>query len=268
MISFPNIKINIGLDILERRQDGYHNIESVFYPVNLTDILEILPSDKFDLINKGIEIDCPVEKNLCYKAWKLLVDTYNIGSVKIILYKNIPFGTGLGSGSSDAAFTLKMLNEMFNLEISEEKLIYYASQIGADCAFFIKNKPVFASGIGTEFKKIDCDLSRYYLLLCFPEVSVNTANAYKNCKPHFPNKPLIELISLPIEEWKSEIKNDFEESIFPDYPILSIIKKELYAKGAIYAQMSGSGSSIFGIYKDNPNSIKINSCKKLIIKKL
>lgn len=268
MISFPNIKINIGLDILERRQDGYHNIESVFYPVKLTDILEILPSDKFGLINKGIEIDCPVEKNLCYKAWKLIDDTYNIGPVKIILYKNIPFGTGLGSGSSDAAFTLKMLNEMFDLEISEEKLIYYASQIGADCAFFIKNKPVFASGIGTEFKKIDCDLSGYYLLLCFPEVSVNTANAYKNCKPHFPNKPLIELISLPIEGWKNEIKNDFEESIFPDYPILSKIKNELYAKGAIYAQMSGSGSSVYGIFKFLSNDSTIELCKNQIIIKL
>ncbi|MDD4148834.1 MAG: 4-(cytidine 5'-diphospho)-2-C-methyl-D-erythritol kinase [Bacteroidales bacterium] len=264
MISFPNIKINIGLDILAKRLDGYHNIESVFYPVNYTDILEIIPFGKFELINKGLTIDCPIEQNLCYKAWKLIDDNHKIGTVKIILYKNVPFGTGLGSGSADAAFTLKMLNDMFNIGIINDILIKYASQIGADCAFFIKNKPAFASGIGTELTEIKLDLSNYYLLICFSDISVNTTNAYKNCKPHLPEKKLADLIKLPIETWKSNIKNDFESSIFPDYPILSTIKEELYAKGAIYAQMSGSGSALFGIFKDNPNEIKIESCKKTI----
>jgi len=268
MITFPNIKINIGLDILEPRSDGYHNIESLFYPVNYTDILEILPSETFELINKGIQIDCPVDKNLCYKAWKLIDDNHKINPVKIILYKNVPFGTGLGSGSSDAAFTLKMLNEMFNLELSEETLIKYASQIGADCAFFIKNKPVFASGIGTEFSETNLDLSGYYLLLCLPDVSVNTANAYKNCKPHFPQKKLSDLIKLPIEEWKNYIKNDFETSIFPENLILSDIKNELYEKGAIYAQMSGSGSSVFGIFKEDYKDIELETCAKKLALKL
>ncbi|PLX08288.1 MAG: 4-(cytidine 5'-diphospho)-2-C-methyl-D-erythritol kinase [Marinilabiliales bacterium] len=265
MISFPNIKINIGLDILERRSDGYHNIESLFYPVNYTDILEILPNDRFELINKGIIIDSPEEKNLCYKAWKLIDDNHKIGPVKIILYKNVPFGTGLGSGSSDAAFTLKMLNEMFELQLSEEKLIEYASQIGADCAFFIKNKQVLATDIGTKFQDTNIDLTGYYLVLCIPDVAVKTANAYKNCKPHFPDKKLEDLLKLPVQNWKDNIKNDFEESIFPEHPILAEIKKELYEKGAIYAQMSGSGSAIYGIFDESPDNININSCKNKII---
>ncbi len=268
MISFPNIKINIGLNIIGKRPDRYHNIESVFYPINYTDILEILPSEKFKLINKGIAIDCPVEQNLCYKAWKLINDNYKVGTVKIILYKNVPFGTGLGSGSADAAFALKMLNDMFNIGIDDEALIKYASQIGADCAFFIKNKPSFASGIGTDLTDIKVDLTGNYILLCFPNIRINTANAYKNCKPHLPVQKLSELINLPIYEWKNNIKNDFEASIFPDYPILSKIKQELYEKGAVYSQMSGSGSALFGIFKENPNGIELENCKKTVSVKL
>ncbi len=262
MITFPNIKINIGLDILERRPDGYHNINSVFYPVNYTDILEILPSKKFELINEGITIDCPVEKNLCYKAWKLLNEKHDIGPVKIILYKNVAFGTGLGSGSSDATSTLLMLNKMFKLNLSEDILIEYAASIGADCAFFVKNKPVLASDIGTQFADVQLDLSGFYLLLCIPKVLVNTANAYKNCKPHIPEKKLSDLIQLPIEEWKNNIKNDFESSIFLEYPILNEIKQELYDKGAIYAQMSGSGSAVYGLFKRK--NMKFENCSKSI----
>ncbi len=268
MICFPNIKINIGLDILERRTDGYHSIESVFYPVNYTDVLEVLPAEKFELINEGIQIDCPVEKNLCYKAWKLLDDNHGIGPVEIILWKNVPFGAGLGSGSSDATSTLLLLNDMFSLNLSEEVLIKYASSIGADCAFFVKNKPVFASGIGTQFTDLDLDLSGYYLLLCLPKVSVNTANAYKYCKPHFPKKRLLDLIKQPIEGWKSHIKNDFEASIFPENPILAEIKQELYDKGAVYAQMSGSGSALFGIFKDNCEGVELATCEKRLLVKL
>ena len=262
MISFPNIKINIGLDILSRRKDGYHNIESVFVPVKYTDVLEILPADKFELINKGIQIDCPVEKNLCYKAYKLIADNYNIPTVKIILYKNVPFGTGLGAGSSDAASTLIMLNEMFELNISEGKLIEYAALIGADCAFFIKNKTVFVSGIGTKFTDIDINLSGMYLLLCLPVVSVNTANAYKNCTPNVPKNKLYKLAQLPVTQWKDSIENDFELSVFPEYPILAKIKQELYDLGAIYAQMSGSGSAIFGVFVEKPENVNMQYCKE------
>lgn len=268
MICFPNIKINIGLDILERRPDGYHNIESVFYPVNYTDILEVLPSDEFVLINEGIQIDCPVEKNLCYKAWKLLDEKYNIGPVKIILYKNVPFGTGLGSGSSDATSTLLLLNEIFSLNLDEETLIKHAASIGVDCAFFVKNKPTFVSGIGTIFTDTQVDLSGYYLLLCLPEVSVNTSSAYKNCKPDFPEKKLADLVKLPIVEWKNHIKNDFEASIFPENPILAEIKQELYDKGAVYAQMSGSGSAIYGIFRSDCKDIRLGICKKTVSIKL
>ncbi|MDD2635725.1 MAG: 4-(cytidine 5'-diphospho)-2-C-methyl-D-erythritol kinase [Bacteroidales bacterium] len=264
MISFPNIKINIGLNILAKRLDGYHDIESVFYPINYTDILEILPYKRFEFVNKGLLIDCQVEQNLCYKAWKLVDDNYKIGAVKIILYKNVPFGSGLGAGSADAAFTLKMLNSMFNLGIDNETLIKYASQIGADCAFFINNKPAFARGIGTDLLDIELDLSGNYLLLCFPNISVNTANAYKNCKPHLPEQNLSKLINLPIQEWKNNIKNDFEASIFPDYPILSTIKQELYEKGAVYAQMSGSGSALFGIFPKKIKYLRLTNCREIM----
>ncbi len=262
MISFPNIKINIGLDILRRRTDGYHDIESIFYPIKLNDILEILPSDKFEIINKGIPIDCKIEDNLCYKAWKIIDDKHKIGNVKIILYKNIPLGSGLGAGSSNATFTLKMLNEIYNL--NDHNLIEYASQIGADCAFFVENKPAFVSGIGTNIKTLNIDLSGYYIMLCFPNLPVNTKNAYKNCTPYIPEKRLNETIKLPIETWKENIKNDFEKSIFKQYPIIKEIKDELYTKGAIYAQMSGSGSSVYGIFKDNNKDICLKSCKQKV----
>jgi 4-diphosphocytidyl-2-C-methyl-D-erythritol kinase len=252
MICFPNIKINIGLDIISRRDDGYHNIETVFIPVPYNDILEILPSEKFELINEGIQIDCPVEKNLCYKAYKILEEQYKIPPVKIILYKNVPFGTGLGSGSSDAAHTLILLNKIFNLCIGEEKLLELASKLGADCAFFIMNKPVIASGVGNVFKEINIDFAGKYLLLCLPNISVNTANAYKNCKPSIPLHSLEELIKLPLSEWKNDIKNDFENTVFADFPVLNEIKKELYKNGAIYAQMSGSGSAVYGIFNEAP----------------
>lgn len=252
MISFPNIKINIGLDIISRREDGYHNIETVFYPVLYHDILEIVPSAEFELINKGILVDCPFDKNLCYKAFKLLKDDFNIPPVKIILFKNVPFGTGLGSGSADAAHTLILLNKINNLQLKENHLIDYASKLGADCAFFIKNKPVLARGVGNEFKDVELNLKGKFLMLCLPEVAVNTADAYKNCNPLQPQTRLEELIKLPVEQWKDNIKNDFEKTVFPQYPILAEIKNELYQNGALFAQMSGSGSSVFGIFEGNP----------------
>ncbi len=263
MICFPNIKINIGLDIVSKREDGYHNIETVFVPVLYHDILEILPSDNFELINEGIQIDCPLESNLCYKAYKIIKEKFGIPPVKIILYKNVPFGTGLGSGSSDAAHTLILLNKIFKLNISEESLLILASSLGSDCAFFIKNKPVIASGVGNIFSEIDLNLEGKYLLLCLPEVSVNTTNAYKNCKSEIPKNSLSELIKLPLKDWKNNIKNDFENTVFANFPVLGKIKEELYEKGAEYAQMSGSGSAVFGIFNDAPSTVLKNcvNCK-------
>ncbi len=265
MILFPNIKINIGLNIIERRTDGYHNIETLFYPINYSDVLEVLPSDEFELINLGLQIDCSVEDNLCYNAWQIIDSHYNIGNVRIILYKKIPFGTGLGSGSSDAAFTIKAMNEIFDLRISEKQQMEYAAQIGADCTFFIKNKPVFATEIGTKFSEINIDLSKYKLLLCFPKLAVSTVNAYKNCKPQIPQTSLSDLLKLPVEEWKGKIKNDFEISIFEEYPVLSKIKTELYNKGAVYAQMSGSGAAIYGLFNLEQEIPKIELCETVCV---
>jgi len=261
MICFPNIKINIGLDIISKREDGYHNIETVFYPVRYNDILEIFPSERFELINHGIKIDCFLEKNLCYKAYKILEDNYKIPPVKIILYKNVPYGTGLGAGSSDAASTLILINEIYELKISEEKLLYYASQIGADCAFFIKNKAVIASGVGNDLKEINLDLSGNTLIICIPQIVVNTKIAYQNCKPRIPEKRLEYLIRQPMSQWKSTIKNDFEDTVFESFPVLKKIKNELYENGAIYAQMSGSGSAIFGFFSSNPRKINLTNCE-------
>ena len=253
MLCFPNTKINIGLNVISKRPDGYHNIETIFYPIDFCDILEILPSKSFQLVNYGIQIDCAVEKNLCFKAYKILEQIYNIPPVKIILHKKIPFGTGLGAGSSNAASTLILLNKMNCLNLSEEKLIEYASLLGADCAFFIKNKPVAASGIGNVFNDIELCLKNKYIVVCIPSVSVNTANAYSKITPKEPVKSLSELVKMPVAEWKNHIKNDFEDTVFKEYPILQEIKSELYENGAVYAQMSGSGAAVFGIFENMPN---------------
>jgi 4-diphosphocytidyl-2-C-methyl-D-erythritol kinase len=263
MICFPNIKINIGLDIISKRADGYHNIETVFFPVPYYDILEVLPSSGFEFINKGLKIDCPVEKNLCYKAYKLLSDEYKINPVKIILYKNISFGTGLGAGSSDAAFTLKIINDLYSLNLSDDRLLELASSIGADCAFFIKNRPLLATGTGNIFTEVELQLKNKILVLCIPQISVNTASAYKNCNPGIPEKKLSELIKLPVSQWKNNIKNDFETVVFKEFPVLNNIKQCLYDKGAEYVQMSGSGSAIFGIFSDLPENLEIKECTNL-----
>lgn len=268
MICFPNTKINIGLNIISKRNDGYHNIETVFYPIPFNDILEILPSNKFELKNEGIKIDCPIEKNLCYKAYKEISDNYKIEPVKIVLYKNVPFGTGLGSGSSDAAHTLILLNKIFNLNINNEILMSHASNIGADCSFFIKNSPVIARGIGNEFTEINLCLKNKYLVLCLPEVSINTVSAYKSCSPKVPDISISKLIELPISEWRNNIKNDFEDIMFNQHPILAKIKLELYNNGAVYAQMSGSGSSIFGVFETIPNNLELDTCRKYKLIKL
>lgn len=262
MISFPNSKINIGLNIVSKRQDGFHNIETVFYPIPYKDILEIIPAENFELINLGKKIDCKYEDNLCYKAYKLLKNEYNLSPVKIILYKNVVYGSGLGSGSSDAAHSLILLNKLFNLSLSEDELEFYASKLGADCAFFIKNKAVFAQGLGNKFSEISLNLSGKHLVLCLPDAHINTAQAYKNCKPKAWEQSLKSLIKLPLNQWKSCISNDFEKNLFIEFPNLGAIKEELYEKGAVYAQMSGSGSAIFGIYEKLPN-LSFKTCNKI-----
>ncbi len=253
MLVFPNTKINIGLNITEKRNDGFHNLETIFFPIQLTDILEFVETkNNISFTNTGIKIDVSENNNLVMKAYKLLQDDYKLPNLKIHLHKNIPLGAGLGGGSADATYMLTGLNNYFNLGITEDKLISYAQKLGSDCPFFIKNKPTFAEGTGNIFSNIDLDLSSYYILLIKPNIHVSTKNAFLNIVPKKPHESLKELVKFPIYEWKKLIVNDFENSVFEIFPEIKKIKDTLYNMGAIYAQMSGSGASVFGIFKEKP----------------
>lgn len=267
MIVFPNIKINLGLSITEKRPDGYHNLETVFYPVALEDALEIralpeasLPEadKKITLHQYGMEITGNPEDNLVAKAYSLLDKEFHLPPVEIHLYKHIPSGAGLGGGSSDAAFMLKLLNGHFHLNLSEEQLEIYAATLGADCAFFIKNKPVYAEGIGNIFSPIELSLKGYQIMIVKPDVFVSTREAFANIHPHHPEYPVKEVIRRPVAEWKDILINDFEASVFPQHPVIGEIKKELYNQGALYASMSGSGSSVFGLFAPDAALPEIN----------
>ena len=232
MLAFPNIKINLGLSITEKRPDGYHNLETVFYPVALEDALEIRTSSetekKITLHQYGMEIAGNPEDNLVAKAYSLLDKEFHLPPVEIHLYKHIPSGAGLGGGSSDAAFMLKLLNDHFQLELSEEQLEVYAATLGADCAFFIKNKPTYAEGIGNLFSPIELSLSGYQIMIVKPNVFVSTREAFSNIHPHRPEYPVKEAILRPVAEWKDILINDFEASVFPQHPVIGEIKRELY----------------------------------------
>ena len=252
MLAFPNIKINLGLSITEKRPDGYHNLETVFYPVALEDALEIRTSPnadrKFTLHQHGMEIAGNPEDNLVVKAYLLMDKEFHLPPIEIHLYKHIPSGAGLGGGSSDAAFMLKLLNEHYNLQLSDNQLEDYAATLGADCAFFIKNTPTYAEGIGNIFSPIELSLKGYRIMIVKPDVFVSTREAFANIRPHRPEYPVREVIRRPVAEWKDTLINDFEASVFPQYPVIGEIKEELYHQGAIYASMSGSGSSVFGLF--------------------
>ncbi len=263
MISFPNAKINLGLSVVEKRPDNYHNIETVFFPVGLKDILEVVHnpgSDKPFIWNStGIVIDTPPEKNICIKALELLKNDYEIGPVQIHLHKNIPFGAGLGGGSADAASMLVLLNDLFELGLSQSQLKGYAVQIGADCPFFIDNKPQYATGIGDRLESVDIDLSGWHLVLIVPDIHVSTPDAYKFVKPGKPKFRVKDIVKQPLHEWKGRLNNDFEQSVFIQYPQINKLKEYLYNIGAEYASMSGSGSSVFGLFKKKP-AVDIKSC--------
>ena len=250
MLNFPNAKINIGLNVVSRRSDGYHNLETVFYPVNIKDALEVVESGELSFETSGIEIPGYANENLCLRAYGLLKNDFDIPPVKIHLHKQIPIGAGLGGGSADAAFFIRLMNEKFNLNLEIAAMENYARQLGADCAFFVQNKPVFAFGKGDEFEAVDLDLSRYSVVLVMPPVHVSTGEAYRGVKPVIPAKTLKELITLPLEEWKTEIKNDFEDSIFKNHSSIRGIKAALYEAGALYTSMSGSGASVYGIFQN------------------
>jgi len=252
MICFPNAKINIGLNITEKRTDGFHNIETIFYPVQLNDVIEIHKSDKMTYENSGLLVDGGNgDKNIILKAYNLLSSDFELQPVNVHLHKIIPFGAGLGGGSSDGVFALKLFNSLFNLSLSEEKLYDYSKKLGSDCPFFIANKPCFASGKGDKLVPVEINLSNYYLVIVNPGIMVETAKAYSQITPCKITKSLKELINIPISLWRDVISNDFENVIFNNYPEIKNIKDKLYSEGAIYASMSGSGSSVFGIFESN-----------------
>ena len=253
MIIFPNAKINIGLNITERRADGYHNLETIFYPIKINDTLEIIESDKLTFESSGLPIPGRIEDNLCIKAWHLLKKDHDIPPVKIYLHKHIPIGAGLGGGSSDAAFFIRLMNKTFELGLDVEQMQDYARTLGADCAFFIESKPVFAYEKGDMFKPANVNLSAYHIVLVMPPAHVSTSEAYRGIRPAAVKKSLNELIAKPVGEWKKYIKNDFEESIFKNHAVIRGVKAALYDAGALYASMSGSGASVFGIFDKTPD---------------
>ena len=257
MLDFPNAKINIGLNIIRKRPDGFHDIETAFYPIDFRDILEFVTNKKSvqtDIKTYGLPIDANVKDNLVYKAYELLADDFSLPPLGIALYKKIPFGAGLGGGSSDAAFMLKMLNSEFSLKLSEGELMNYASKLGSDCAFFIKNRPVYAFERGDKFNALNLDLNGYYLMIIIPEFKISTPQAYSKARPKSPTQDLKKSLQTPIEDWKDLISNDFEEVVFEYHPQAVQIKKLLYEAGAVYASLSGSGSAFYGIFREAPKS--------------
>ena len=250
----PNAKINLGLRVVSRRPDGYHNLETAFYPIPLHDRLTVEASDTFRFTASGLDVGGDSADNLVCKAYRLLASVYALPSCHLRLRKSIPFGAGLGGGSSDAAFCLKLLNEWAGLGLSLRQMESYASRLGADCAFFVSDKPVMARGVGDEFSALPLSLKGWRLLLVKPEVSVSTADAYRGVTPRRPDDRLEDWLARPVEEWREGVRNDFEESVFAQYPPLADVKRRLYAAGAAYAAMSGSGSCLFGLFRETPDT--------------
>lgn len=260
MTFFPNAKINIGLRIVARRDDGFHNIETIFYPVLLRDALEFVSSDdgsdSDSLTVTGFVTGCRMSENLVVKAVNLLRRSFNIPALQIHLHKAIPPGAGLGGGSSDAAFTIRYLNRYYRLGLCNNTLMELALELGSDCPFFIDNVPAFATGRGEVLSSLQPLMKGYHIMLINPGIEINTGEAYRRITPTRPGNSLVDLYLQPVEEWKDNIFNDFEPSVFGIYPEIGRIKEHLYDNGALYASMSGSGSSVFGIFRDKPVTIK------------
>ncbi len=260
MLLFPNCKINLGLNIIRKRKDGYHDIETIFYPVELKDALEGIKSGvdpHYSEIDAGVTFESSglvvsgdVNDNLCVKAYHLLKKDFpDLAAVQLHLHKAIPMGAGLGGGSADGAFTLLLLDQLFHLHLSQEQLLQYALQLGSDCPFFILNKPSYATGRGEFLTEITLDLSPYQFVIINPNIHISTAFAFSQIKPGQPHTSVKEIIQLPVEQWKESLMNDFEKTVTGSYPVIADIKQELYHKGAVYASMTGSGSSVFGLFK-------------------
>jgi 4-diphosphocytidyl-2-C-methyl-D-erythritol kinase len=249
MVVFPPCKINLGLNIVAKRKDGYHDIETCFYPVPWTDMLEILPSTELKITLSGISIPGIPGDNICLKAYHLLAKDFELKPVHIHLHKIVPIGAGLGGGSADGAYTLKILNSLFDLELNTERLKAYASQLGSDCAFFIDAVPGIGTGRGEVLTTSTVDLSGKYVVVIKPDIHVSTAEAYSGVKPSVRKISVKEIVeTTTVDQWRHQLKNDFEKSVFEKYPEIEEIKKSMYRAGAVYASMSGSGSSVFGIF--------------------
>ena len=251
MVSFPNCKINLGLHVTRKRADGYHDLETVFYPVMLKDALEIIrgTGNGVAFSSSGLHISGHSEDNLCVKAWSLLkTDFPNLPPITMHLHKAIPMGAGLGGGSADGAFALKMLNKLFQLNISQARLEQYALQLGSDCPFFIRNKPCLATGRGEMMEEIYIDLSAYRIALVNPAIHVSTADAFRGVIPANPSVNLSEIITKDPSTWKDLLHNDFEPSVFSKFPQIAAIKTRFYEHGAVYASMTGSGSTVYGLF--------------------
>jgi 4-diphosphocytidyl-2-C-methyl-D-erythritol kinase len=253
MIIFPQAKINLGLHVLYKRPDTYHELETCMVSIPLFDVLEILPAENFEFHQSGIEVSGTLESNLCVKAFRLLQQEYTIPNVYMHLRKQIPMGAGLGGGSSDAAHVINGLNDLFDLEITQSRKEEFAAILGSDCPFFINGSPKVAKGRGEVLSPIALDLSGYHLLLIYPNIHISTVEAYSNVSFYSGEYSIREILNSPITEWKFNLQNTFEEHIFEIHPRLKNLRNEMYEAGAIYSAMSGSGSTIFGIFKEKPN---------------
>ncbi|MBS1681063.1 MAG: 4-(cytidine 5'-diphospho)-2-C-methyl-D-erythritol kinase [Bacteroidetes bacterium] len=249
MVAFPFAKINLGLHILSKRTDGFHNIETCFYPIGLCDILEVIPSGDFSFTQSGLEVDGLPGDNLCVKAYHLLKKDFAFGEAQIHLHKIIPMGAGLGGGSSNAAFTLRLLNQVFELKMEKEQLKNYAAQLGSDCSFFIEDQPMIGVGRGEILNHAPVKLKGFFLVLVKPDVHSSTHEAYASIKPTANRNSIKEILKLSMQNWKKEITNDFEKTIFEKHPIIGKAKEKFYSLGATYSGMSGSGASVFGIFE-------------------
>lgn len=251
MVSFPPCKINLGLQITRKRPDGYHDVVTCFYPVPWCDVLEMVPAASFTFSSSGIPVPGDPSDNLCTKAYALLKKEFALGPVDVYLLKILPIGAGLGGGSSDAAYALKMLNRLFDLKLPATDLKRFASRLGSDCAFFIDNKPMIGTGRGEILSEVTLPLKGKYLVIVTPDIPIQTSGAYAKITPRAPAVDLRGILeNHPVTEWKEFLRNDFEEVLFPQYPVLPAIKRDLYASGAAYASMSGSGSAVYGLFEN------------------
>ncbi len=268
MIVFPNCKINLGLHIISKREDGFHDLETVFYPLKWEDALEAVKAEEHEFTTTGITVPGSNDDNICIKALALLQKDFpQIGPLKIHLHKTLPTGAGLGGGSANGAYMLQLLNNMYRLQLTEQQLIQYSLQLGSDCPFFVVNRPCFATGRGERLQPLALDLSDYSLLIVHPGIHVHTAWAFTQITPHAAAYSLPELVLQPVSTWRDRLRNDFEQPVFQKYPAIGQLRDLLYKKGALYAAMSGSGSAVFGIFPKN-NFPELSTPHGYIVKKI